>query len=253
MRSPLCLILTVLIGTATAVTVPVARGDTLTALAARYGTSVAALRQANPSLVGDGVRAGTRLTLPASHPAVWTVQAGDTLSSVARRQAVTLQALLNVNPGVNPQQALRIGQRLTLPSAPGQARAPTAATVRPASIRVLAALPLQGRLTTPYRTGHEGIDLAAPTGTPVRAARAGVVTESRFDARTGWGWTVVVDHGDGMTTRYSHNSANLVLEGTRVAAGQVIARVGSTGNSTGPHLDFRVVVRGTPVDPLRLD
>lgn len=254
MRAFLSPILALLLGTATAATIPVERGDTLTRLAVRHGTSVAALIQANPTLAGGTLRAGTRLTLPAAPAlATWTVQPGDTLSGVARRVGTTLLALMAANPGLDAQQALRIGQRLSLPAAPGPARAQTTATVRPASIRVLASLPLQGRLTTAYRPGHEGIDLAAPAGTPIRAARAGVVTESRFDARTGWGWTVVVDHGDGMTTRYSHNSANLVLEGTQVAAGQVIARVGSTGNSTGPHLDFRVVMQGTPVNPLRLN
>lgn len=254
MRPLLNLIAALLLSTAVAASVPVERGDTLIRLAVRHGTSVAALIQANPSLAGGVLKAGMRLTLPAAlAPATWTVQPGDTLSGVARRVGSTLPALLVANPGLDAQQALRIGQRLTLPSAPGPARAQTTATVRPASIRVLTSLPLQGRLTTTYRPGHEGIDLAAPTGTPVRAARSGVVTESRFDARTGWGWTVVVDHGDGMTTRYSHNSANLVREGTRVTAGQVIAQVGSTGNSTGPHLDFRVVRQGTPVDPLRLN
>jgi len=107
-------------------------------------------------------------------------------------------------------------------------------------------------MTTPYREGHLSIDLAAPTGTPIRAARAGMVTQSYFDNQSGWGLTILVDHGDGMQTRYSHNSANLVRGGQRVEAGQVIARVGSTGNSTGPHLDYRVTMGGQPINPLSL-
>ncbi|MFC3832966.1 MULTISPECIES: LysM peptidoglycan-binding domain-containing M23 family metallopeptidase [Deinococcus] len=241
------------ISPATAVTITVQRGDTLTRLAVRHGTTVSALIQANPQLERGTLLAGMSLTLPQAGSAqTWTVEPGDTLYNIARRQSTTIGALIAANPGLDARRALKVGQRLILPvrSAPASARSTPA--VRTASIRV-GALPVQGRLTTPFRTGHEGIDLAAPTGTPIRAARAGVVSESRFDARTGWGWTVVVDHGDGFKTRYSHNSANLVLKGARVDAGRVIARVGSTGNSTGPHLDFRLTFQGTAINPLSLD
>lgn len=94
--------------------------------------------------------------------------------------------------------------------------------------------------------------MAAPTGTLIRATLGGVVTESRFDGRTGWGWTVVLDHGSGLKTRYRHNSANLARVGARVNAGDVIARVGNTGNSTGPHLDYRVYQDGQTFNPAAL-
>ena len=195
--------------------------------------------------------------LSLSAAATVTVKPGDTLYGIARRHGVSLDTLLASNKGLNPQLALKVGQVLQVPDRPGTTRAPTSAgrsgvTVRPAGIRVTAVLPVQGRLTSPYSPAHLGLDLAAPTGTPVVAARAGRVTESRYDARTGWGWTVVLDHGDGMTSRYSHNSANLVQVGQTVETGQVIARVGSTGNSTGPHLDFRVMVDGQVINPMGL-
>lgn len=195
--------------------------------------------------------------LSLSAAATVTVKPGDTLYGIARRHGVSLDTLLASNKGVNPQLALKVGQVLQVPDRPGTTRAPTSAgrsgvTVRPAGIRVTAVLPVQGRLTSPYSPAHLGLDLAALTGTPVVAARAGRVTESRYDARTGWGWTVVLDHGDGMTSRYSHNSANLVQVGQTVETGQVIARVGSTGNSTGPHLDFRVMVDGQVINPMGL-
>lgn len=174
-----------------------------------------------------------------------TVKAGDTLSSLAVRNSTTVTALLQVNPGIRANQ-LQVGQRLTLPtrlaSTPG-------VTVRAASVRVSAVPPVQGRLTTPFNAQHGGLDLAAPTGTPIRAAMAGFIKSAVFDARNGWGWTVVLEHAGGLTTRYSHNSVNLVRTGQQVATGQVIARVGSTGNSTGPHLDFRVYQAGIPVNP----
>jgi murein DD-endopeptidase MepM/ murein hydrolase activator NlpD len=95
---------------------------------------------------------------------------------------------------------------------------------------------------------HTGVDFPAPTGTPVLAARTGVVTVTRWLA--GYGYTVALKHKLGASTMYSHLSAILVKPGERVAAGQPIARVGATGSATGPHLHFEVRVRGAAVDPL---
>ncbi|WP_233218869.1 M23 family metallopeptidase [Deinococcus arcticus] len=177
------------------------------------------------------------------------VRAGDTLTGLAARHGTTVTALVRANPGLSAHR-LQIGQTVVLPVGP--ARSSSGVTIRASSIRVNAVLPLQGRLTTPFNARHGGLDLAAPTGTPIRAALAGTVKSSVYDARNGWGWTVVLEHVNGLTSRYSHNSANLVRRGQQVSAGQVIARVGNTGNSTGPHLDFRVYAGGTPINPMGL-
>ncbi|WP_420810591.1 M23 family metallopeptidase [Deinococcus gobiensis] len=97
-----------------------------------------------------------------------------------------------------------------------------------------------------------GLDLAARQGTVIRSALSGTVRTSTFDVSGGWGWTVVVDHGNGAMTRYSHNRINLVRVGQRVKTGQPIAQVGSSGNSTGPHLDFRMYQAGVLVNPYLL-
>jgi len=94
---------------------------------------------------------------------------------------------------------------------------------------------------------HYGIDISAPTGTPILAAGGGRVVSEGW--QNGYGNTVVIDHGNGIRTMYAHNSVNLVTVGQQVARGETIARVGSTGRSTGPHLHFEVIVNGTPVDP----
>ncbi|GAB1577639.1 M23 family metallopeptidase [Bordetella petrii] len=94
---------------------------------------------------------------------------------------------------------------------------------------------------------HEGLDFAAPSGTPILAAAGGVVLEASYLA--GYGNTVEVDHGDGLITRYAHASKLLVKPGDLVGRGQEIARVGSTGRSTGPHLHFEVRLAGQPLDP----
>ena len=100
---------------------------------------------------------------------------------------------------------------------------------------------------TKQRKMHQGVDIAAPVGTPIQAARAGVVTFS--GERGGYGNLVIVDHGDGNETRYGHCDQLNVQPGQRVGAGETIATVGSTGRSTGPHLHFELRQDGQAVAP----
>jgi murein DD-endopeptidase MepM/ murein hydrolase activator NlpD len=95
---------------------------------------------------------------------------------------------------------------------------------------------------------HEGIDIGCAYGTPNRAAAAGTVIHSGWLG--GYGNLVVVDHGNGLSTAYAHASALLVGVGQTVSQGETVSLVGSTGNSSGPHLHFEVRVDGVAVDPL---
>lgn len=101
---------------------------------------------------------------------------------------------------------------------------------------------------TGQASGHTGIDIAVPTGTPVRAALPGVVTTATYNAG-GYGYYVKIDHGNGMVTLYAHNSKLLVKVGDAVEAGDMVSLSGSTGRSTGPHLHFEVRVNGQRVNP----
>ncbi len=112
--------------------------------------------------------------------------------------------------------------------------------------------PANGSLTSNFgpRWGrmHSGIDIAAPYGAPVWAAKAGRVAIASWYG--GYGNLVVIDHGGGVTTWYGHNSSFAVSVGQQVSQGQVIAGCGSTGNSTGPHVHFEIRINGSPVNPL---
>jgi murein DD-endopeptidase MepM/ murein hydrolase activator NlpD len=107
-----------------------------------------------------------------------------------------------------------------------------------------------GHRPNPFGKGHafhRGIDMAAPVGTPVQAVAAGTIITARHDRS--YGEFVVIDHHNGYRTLYAHNSKLLVKAGDRVKVGQQIAKVGSTGQSTGPHLHFEIHRHGKRVDP----
>jgi len=118
--------------------------------------------------------------------------------------------------------------------------------------------PVNGRITDEYgyrkdpingkRKFHTGLDIAADTGTPIKAAASGKVIFAQSTYATGR--TVKIDHGRGIVTLYGHASKILVEEGQTVEKGEVIAKVGSTGRSTGPHLHFEIHLYGSTVDPL---
>lgn len=97
-------------------------------------------------------------------------------------------------------------------------------------------------------TFHEGVDIAGDYGTPISATAAGTVTQAGWVG--GYGYLVEVKHADGIVTRYGHNSAVLVYEGQHVDQGSMIALMGSTGNSTGPHCHYEVRIHGEAMDPM---
>ena len=100
-------------------------------------------------------------------------------------------------------------------------------------------------------TNHKGIDIGAPSGTPIYAAADGVVKLSGW--YSGYGYCLIINHGGGVTTIYGHQrQAPIVKKGQQVKAGQLVGYVGSTGNSTGPHLHFQYEKNGVPLNPRKL-
>ncbi|WP_241191139.1 peptidoglycan DD-metalloendopeptidase family protein [Deinococcus psychrotolerans] len=258
-------------------TYTVQAGDNLTVIAKRTGLSVGQLRAANPQIRDlNAVQAGKSIRLPDAHKVATShrVRSGETLSSVAARYRLSLSQLVRANAGLSASRPLRAGKVLYIPArrvvvAAAKARGSSSqAVIKTASLRPLAPAsgsrswnwPVQGWVSSGYgernidgdQEMHYGVDIVVPEGTLVRAARGGRVIESRADFARGWGWTIIVDHGDGWKTRYAHLSRNLARVGDSVVRGQVIGRSGDTGRSTGPHLHFGTYLWDVPKNPLSL-
>ncbi len=235
----------------------VAEGDTLWGIARRFGTTVDAIAAANGISEADFLRPGQLLQVPvgrgrsfaSSVTSRYTVRPGDTLWAIALKTGVRVETLAAAN-GIRGDH-LRVGQILVIPS--GDA----SVSRRVESVRtrdtVAYLWPARGVVTSRFgrrwRQHHNGVDIAAPVGTLIYAARTGRVVRAGWYG--GYGLVVVLDHGDGMETWYGHASRILVRLGDHVERGQAIARVGCTGACTGPHVHFEVRVRGRPVNPLR--
>lgn len=227
-------------------------GETLSHIAQQHGTSIAQIREQNV-IHGDLIRIGQKLLITEEEAfatglenRVYHVQSGDTLSGIADKFRVSQEVLMTTNNLANPN-LLWVGQEILVPEMLSSFNGGLDSLI----------WPVHGRITSPFGTRthpiyktnsfHGGLDIAAPLGTPVRAAATGVVVQS--EPMGGFGLGIVIDHGNGATTLYGHNSELLVAPGDLVRQGDVIAKVGSTGVSTGPHLDFRIKINGTPVDP----
>jgi len=159
----------------------------------------------------------------------------------------TVAAPRQLSPPVPPPPSEAAGTMSTPTTGPARDVVAAASRSRP-----LLAWPLAGSITSGFgpRWGrhHWGIDIASPAGTQVGAAAAGVV--KRVAWISGYGYTVEIDHGGGVTTFYAHLSRAGVRPGQEVEKGQIVGRVGETGRTTGPHLHFELRLDGQPVDPL---
>lgn len=249
-------------------------GDSLWSIARRHGVGVERLAAANRLTITAVLRPGQALKIPpegaaeapAKTPVVHVVQPGDTLWDIANRYGALVEDLMALN-NLGHSEWIMPGQRLVISggalprhrqiagqsrrdgSASGQALAGVAA------LRVSGGLawPSRGNLTSRFgwrhRSHHDGIDLAAPRGTPFYAAADGVVEFAGWER--GYGRTIYVSHSGGVVTIYGHASKILVEPGERVIKGQLIGRVGCTGSCTGSHLHFEVRVNGRAADPLK--
>lgn len=239
-------------------TYEVQAGDTLSSIAAHFNLSINTLLWENNLTQKSNLKPGMKLTILPTNGVSYTVKRGDTVGSVARKFNVGSDKILSYN-NLGDTAAIKINQRLIIPNAkPLYSSVPVATT--PSSIKNVfskAATPsgnkyvwpsTSRRITQYFSWRHTGLDIGAPSGTPIYALDDGRVELAGWS--TGYGYNIVLDHGNGVKTRYGHSRKLYVKVGDRVNAGDVLGEVGSTGNSTGPHIHLEVKINGSKVNPL---
>jgi len=197
-------------------------------------------------------------------PSTHFVNRGDTLASIARKNHIAPAVLARAN-GLDPSAKLKLGTKLTVPSAKTAAvaapvpvaAAPVAGTLQPEVTSALPTFrwPVRGKVVTSYGAktngkSNDGINLAVPEGTPVKAAEDGVVAYSGNELK-GYGNLVLVRHSNGYVTAYAHASELMVKRGDTIKRGQVIAKSGQSGEVASPQLHFEIRKGSSPVDPLQ--
>ena len=266
----------------------VKRGDTLYSLSRRHKVSIRGLIEANNVRPPYNLRPGQRLVLPA--PREHVVRAGDTLYDISRAYGVDVSSLARINRIVPPYRILP-GQTLRLPDTtspvftaarPAPRRSPPQAASRPApreagpkpgvkpknpTKRVVRIpppprkkgggfiWPVRGKVLSSFgpKGGglhNDGINIAAPKGAAVKAAENGVVAYAGNELR-GFGNLLLIRHSGGWITAYAHADKLLVRRGDKVNKGQVIARVGHTGNVVSPQLHFEIRKGKQAVNPIQ--
>jgi len=230
----------------------VAAGETVSSIAEEYGLKVQTVIVANDLGSRGLIKPGQTLTILPVDGIVYKVKKGDTLSKIAKTYKSDDAKIMEMNRLADAGD-LAVGMELVLPDG---RLPPPPAPARIASIKSIFVPPSTGsvsagrllwpagvtRISQYYKRGHTGIDIAGPIGTPLYSAEDGVITYAGWNSG-GYGNMIIVDHGNGLFTRYGHASKILVKVGDAVRRGEVIALMGSTGRSTGPHLHFEVMVR----------
>lgn len=228
-------------------------GDSLVAIAKRFGISMTSLYWANSKSLPDpeSLHIGQRLVIPTVDGLVVVVTPTDTLDSLAAKYSVTSQAIVDANNLSGPN--IVTGDTLLIPGASGGPipvpKITTTTTGGGGGSYTGGRLlwPVRGSysISQYFHAGHPAIDIAAHSGTPVVAVAAGTVIYAGWKTTgggVGGGIVVWISHGGGLYTTYNHLSSEVVSVGQRVSAGQRIGAVGMTGAATGPHLHFEVWV-----------
>jgi len=233
---------------------------TLAQVAEETGVELGLLALANDMPQDCQPEADRLLTLPTQLLLAVTVEQGDTLWGLCQQYNCSLDLAYEYNPGLQPR-LMRVGQTVYLPLDEEQACAApegeitqeiVAASANTGSFHL--SWPAEGVITSYYGEDrgnryHSGLDLANDSGTLLTAAAAGEVIEAGWK-NDSYGWTVMLDHGQGWQTLYAHCSEVLVSQGEQVKAGDVLAVMGETGNATGPHVHLELRYNGVCQDPL---
>ena len=242
------------------ITYTIVKGDTLWTISKRYDVKMTSIILTNQLKEISRLSVGQKLKIPITNmdiakaegyskneevqEVIYYVKKGENLWSISREYNVKIEAIIAANNITNASK-ISTGQQLRIPNASG-ARSNIGNFIWPVRGRVTS--PFGARVLNGRTEFHTGIDIGAPTGTNIVAAESGLVSYTGY--MRGYGNIVIIRHNGGYSTVYAHNSVNLVKKGQSVKKGNIIGKVGKTGNATGPHLHFEVRSIGKPCNPL---
>lgn len=244
------------------ITYTVAKGDTLSTIAQKFGISTNTIKWQN-NLVSDTLSVGDNLEILPVSGMAYKVNRGDTVYTIAKKLDTEAQKIVDFpfNDFANPETfSLVEGQILIVPDGVKPAEQPyirrqVYIAQGPSSTSFSASgftWPVRGLITQFATWYHMALDIAAPFGTPIVAAKSGIIASASVGSWDyGYGTNVVIDNGSGYSTLYSHMSAVNVSVGQNVVGGStVIGWIGMSGRTTGSHLHFEVRQNGAPINPL---
>ena len=263
----------------------VAQGDSLWSISNAQNIELDTLIGSNTFKTSARLRPGATLRIPNQDGIFYVIKKDETIESVSKRYGVSMNKIRQVNATVDVA-ALKPGEEIFLPGArpvglvehhADKTKLAEAKKANQKAIKNLAKnektqngevavsntggfrWPLMGRINSPFgwrqhpitkrRDFHTGIDIKGNRGDPIKGAGGGKVVYSGWMG--GYGKVLVIEHSNGQSTLYAHCSTLLVGKGANVSSGQLIAKVGTTGRSTGPHLHFEVRNGNTPVNPIK--
>jgi murein DD-endopeptidase MepM/ murein hydrolase activator NlpD len=239
----------------------VQENETITSIAAKFDISENTVLWANGLSSKSIIQVGDHLTILPTTGVLHSVKSGDTISGIAEEYDVSSNEIIEFN-GLEDAHKLSLGQKIIVPdgyinpaaniSTPTTSGSAVADGPAPESVKVAGTgllWPTTTRHISQYfRWGHTGIDIDNRSRPAIYAAESGTVEFAGWLG--GYGNMVIINHGGGLQTYYAHNSKHYVGKGEKVAKGQAIAQMGSTGRSTGPHVHFEVRQNGRPINPL---
>lgn len=239
----------------------VQRGDTLSSIAEKFNISVDTIKWAN-NLYSDSLTVGDTVKILPLTGVSYKVHSGDTIYTIAKKFSTNPQKIVDYpfNDFANPETfSLVVGQLLIVPDGVPPTERPiyiqpvyvaqTPSSESPAGSGFI--WPIRGEITQYFSWFHTGVDIAGEVGTPIYAAKNGIVIESSCGWNYGYGCHVLLDNGGGFSTMYAHMVTQpSVSIGQSVNRGQQIGFRGSTGRSTGPHTHFEIRIGGHVVNPI---
>lgn len=242
-------------------------GDTISSIAQKFGLNVNTILWENNLSARTLIKPGSKLSILPADGVMHTVAKNENISKISKKYDIEVAKIVDSND-IDADEAVKIGQKLFIPGGKKISESQTVinksysgttisnsgssantAGQKPAYTGGKLLWPTVGaRITQYYSWRHKGLDIANKTGTPLYASESGTVERSGWS--NGYGYNVVINHGGGLKTLYAHASKLHVKAGEKVSRGDIIADMGSTGWSTGPHIHYEVIVNGVKQNPL---